>query len=232
MRRELNVYAKADGVLTVSQKEADFINELFADAKRAHVVADAESLRESPLDFTDRRGLLFLGNFRHLPNVEALQYLVRDIVPRLPQELLVRHPISIVGNDLDASLIAQCDAAQKQLLLVGWVPAIEPYLERALAMLVPLQHGAGTKRKVIQSTMVKTPCVSTAIGVEGLNLVHDRHVLVADDPDAFVAQVVRLAADRTLWQDLANAAQNVSVTAHGRDTVRRQFLEVLARVAP
>jgi GT2 family glycosyltransferase len=230
MRRELNIYATVDGVLTVSQKEADFINDLFADANRAHVVSDAESLRESPFDFNERCGFLFLGNFRHSPNVEALQYLVREIVPRLPQDLLARHPISIVGNDLDASLIPEVEAAQKHLRLVGWVPAIEPYIERSLAMLVPLQHGAGTKRKVIQSTMVKTPCVSTSVGVEGLNLVHNRHVLVADDAPSFAAQVVRLADDRVLWQKLADAALTVSAGEHAREIVRRQFLEVLARV--
>ena len=229
LQRELNAYAAADAVLAVSEKEAAFINDFFADSNRTHVVGDAESLRESPLDVQQRRGLLFLGNFRHSPNVEALTYLLRDIVPRLPGAFLEQHPISVVGNDLDASLARQC-AAARGVEPVGWVPAVEPYLERAFAMVVPLQHGAGTKRKVIQAAMAMTPCVSTSVGIEGLNLVDDRHVLVADDAETFAAQIVRLAGDRALWGRLACAARVAVDATHGRETARTQFLQVLDRL--
>ncbi len=65
--------------------------------------------------------------------------------------------------------------------LIGWVPSVQPYIERSRLAVVPLLHGAGVKRKVIQSMMAGTPVVTTPIGAEGLDLVQGEHALIASD---------------------------------------------------
>ena len=65
--------------------------------------------------------------------------------------------------------------------LVGWVPSVQPYIERSRLSVVPLLHGAGVKRKVIQSMMAGTPVVTTPVGAEGLDLVQGEHALIAAD---------------------------------------------------
>ncbi|HMD37384.1 MAG TPA: glycosyltransferase [Vicinamibacterales bacterium] len=228
MTRELNTYAAADGVLTVSQREADIVNEYFGRSDLAIAVPDAEELPQSTVGFRDRRGLLFLGNFRHTPNVDALGFLTHDIIPRLPARVLERHPISIVGNELTADVIRANGAMRDGVRLIGWVPDVAPYLERACVTLLPLRHGAGTKRKLIQAAMTGTPSVSTGIGVEGLPLRDDEHVLVADDPAAFAERIVRLVDDEPLWTRLADAGRRAAVAAHGRGVVRARFNEIVA----
>src|SRR5262245_55522339 len=98
MMRELNAYAAADAVLTVSEKEAELIND-FISRPIAYAVPDAEDFDASPVSFSDRRGMLFVGNFRHPPNVQGVQYLCQDILPIVPLEILEKHPVYIVGND-------------------------------------------------------------------------------------------------------------------------------------
>ena len=51
--------------------------------------------------------------------------------------------------------------------MVGWVPSVLPYLNRARVTVIPLLYGAGTKRKLIQALMAGTPSVSTAVGIPG-----------------------------------------------------------------
>ena len=63
--------------------------------------------------------------------------------------------------------------------LVGWVPSVQPYIERSRLSAVPLLHGAGVKRKVIQSMMAGTPVVTTPVGAEGLDLMQGEHALIA-----------------------------------------------------
>jgi hypothetical protein len=101
MKRELNTYAAADAVWTVSQKEADLINDLVGDRTLAYAVPDSEDLAPSTLPFEQRKGILFIGNFRHEPNVDAVEYLCKDIVPQLDPSILAEHPVYIVGNALD-----------------------------------------------------------------------------------------------------------------------------------
>ena len=226
-QRELSVYSRADAVLAVSGSEAETIGELTARPAHVRVVPDAESFAPSTIPFDERRGLLFLGNFRHHPNVDALEYLMRAIVPLLPPALLARHPISVVGTDLTDAVIDRCAARHDGVRLVGWVPQVQPYIEHARVMVAPLTYGAGTKRKLIQSAMIGTPAVSTSIGVEGLPLRDHAHVLVADSAAAFAAAIDRLVADRELWERLATAGREAIRATHDREVVRRQFNVVI-----
>jgi glycosyltransferase involved in cell wall biosynthesis len=229
MVREINAYAAADGVLTVSQKEADFINDLTGDPRLAHYVPDSDDLSLSPFSFSERKGILFVGNFWHPPNVDALEFLFAEVLPRLEPDLLARHPLFVVGNGLTERIRALGEG-RGDVRMVGWVPAVIPYLQRARVSVVPLRYGAGTKRKMIQALMVGTPSVSTSIGTEGLGIRHGEEVLVADDAEGFAAGVDRLLRDEELWQKLARQGRECILQAHGKETGRRRFFGALAAV--
>jgi glycosyltransferase involved in cell wall biosynthesis len=220
MVRELNVYAAAEMVLTVSQKEADLINDFLADPAKAHALPDMEELPRSPVPFQDRRGILFIGNYRHPPNVEAVQYLFDEIVPRLDSRLLEIHPLYVVGNAMTED-IAELGGAVAGARMVGWVPSVLPYFNQVRISIVPLTYGAGTKRKIIETLSIGTPCVSTSIGVEGLDVRHGEHALVADDPETFAASIERLLEDEELWHHLASHGRDHVVGPHGSEVVRR-----------
>lgn len=228
MIRELNVYAAADAVLTVSQKEADMINDFVADQNLAYAVPDTEDLSPSPLSFAERQGLLFVGNFRHPPNVQAVEWMCKEILPRVPQDLLAKHPAYIVGNGVNETQIDF--GCLKNVMMIGWVPSVMPYLQSARISVIPLLYGAGTKRKLMQSLMVGTPCVSTSIGVEGLNLEDGVHVLVADDPAKFARAIERLLTDEELWQKFKLDGRSHILAAHGRETVGACFDSVLGQI--
>ena len=85
MIKELNTYASADAVLTVSQKEADLIGDMTGDDTLAFAIPDCEEPQAPLLAPEKRKGLVFVGNFEHPPNVEALQYFCEQILPRLPE---------------------------------------------------------------------------------------------------------------------------------------------------
>ncbi len=221
MRRELNVYAGADAVLTVSAKEAGWIDDLVGRPGHALCVPLMEDAAGPSRGFEERRGLVFLANFRHPPNVDALAFLA-EVVSRLDAGLLARHPLSIVGNALELGLLGGL-AEHPRVHAVGWVPAVEPYLERARLSLVPLRHGAGTKGKVIQSLLAGTPCVSTSIGIEGLDVQDGRQVVVAEEPAAFAAAIARLLDDATAWNALSPLGRAAVETGHGSAVVRERF---------
>jgi glycosyltransferase involved in cell wall biosynthesis len=228
MRRELNAYASADAVLTVSRKEADLIND-FVGKPLAHPIPDKEDGSASLTPFAERKGMLFVGNFRHPPNVQAVEYLCRDILPKLPPAILEEHPVYIVGNDPNETILNCCEK-RNGVRLVGWAPSLLPYLQRVRLSLIPLLYGAGTKRKLMQSLMAGTPAVSTSVGMEGFDLEDDRHVLVADTAMAFAGSIVRLINDEDLWQRLAKDGLEFVKTRHGGDLVFAKFSRVLAEL--
>jgi glycosyltransferase involved in cell wall biosynthesis len=212
MRRELNMYAAADGVLAVSEKEADLINNFVSRPDHAYTVPLMEKLAPSNVDFENRNGILFIGNLRHTPNQQALEFLCEKIMPLISQASQAQHPLYLVGNGLSHnSFTYRKDLPNVRI--VGWVPSLIPYLQKARITVVPLLNGAGTKTKLIQALTVGTPTVTTNIGAEGLNLTDHQEVLIADNPEDFAQSMETLLVDKELWQQLSTKGrQHIRIT--------------------
>ena len=226
MRGEINTYAAADAVLTVSLKESSYINDLTGEPLLAHPVADSEALEISRVGFATRDGIVMIGCYQHPPNVQAAAWLCREILPLLPEPLRSKVPVYIVGSALDDT-VRNYGRGLSNVRMVGWVPSILPYLERARVSVVPLRYGAGTKRKMIQALMAGTPTVSTSIGAEGFQLRDGEHVLIADEPSRFAAAIARLYEDHQLWRRLQLAGHAQVTEHHSAAVARSQFLEVV-----
>ena len=226
--REINTYQTADAVLTVSRKEADLVGEILS-RRKAFVVPDCESLELSDVPLRDRRGILFVGCFRHTPNADAIEYLCRDILPLVDDRIRAAHPVQIVGDGLSDDVRRHADG-MSDVRLIGWVPSVIPYFERARLTILPLRYGAGTKRKLLQALMVGTPAVSTSIGAEGFGLTSGDEVLIADEPFTFAAGISRLAEDDRVWRRLARRGRAHMRQRHGREACRNALKEVLDAV--
>jgi glycosyltransferase involved in cell wall biosynthesis len=226
--RELNTYNAVDAVLAVSDKERDLLADFLGD-DRVFTLPLAEEIERSPYPLADRRGMYFVGNFRHLPNREAVEHLARDVLPLLDPGLLARHPLTVLGNWLDRVEL-DVDPTAPGVRLVGWVPTVTPYVERSRIGVVPLLHGAGVKGKVIQSMMAGTPVVTTPVGAEGLDLVQGQHALIATDAADLAAGITRLLTDDDLWHRLADAGAAHMDQRHGVDLVERRFGEIVEQV--
>jgi glycosyltransferase involved in cell wall biosynthesis len=225
--RELNTYAAADAVLTVSEKEASLVNDVLGDRGAAYAVPDYEVARPSSLPFEDRKGIVFVGNFNHPPNVDAVEFLYDEVLPLIDTDILKEHPIYIVGNAPPRSVLRYGDESP-YVEVVGWVPSVNVYLQKALMSVVPVRYGAGTKRKLLQTYMAGTPAVSTSIGVEGLNLRHGREALVADDAAGLARSIKRLARDKAVWERLVRRGGDQIASVHGREAVRARLHDALA----
>ncbi len=229
MRRELNVYAAAQAVMTVSAKETDLLNDLLGSAGHARLVPLMEDLAFSTRPFDERQGVLFIGNFRYEPNLDAARYFFNEVLPALPLEVRQTQPLYVVGNALNEE-VAQLAQGWPNSRVVGWVPSLLPYLQTVRATVVPLRYGAGTKTKLIQALTVGTPSVSTRIGAEGLDLKDRREVLLADHPAEFAAALAELVQDRVLWERLHQEGHRHIIAIHGREVVQTSFNQLIETV--
>jgi glycosyltransferase involved in cell wall biosynthesis len=224
---ELNTYDQADALLTVSDKERDLLDDFLG--KQAFTLPLVEDVPRSPHPVDARRGMMFVGNFRHLPNCEAVEHLCGEVLPLVDKSLLARHPFTVLGSWLD-QVSLDVDPASPGVDLVGWVPSVRPYLERSRISVVPLRHGAGVKGKVIQSMMAYTPVVTTPIGAEGLDLVQGEHALIGSDATDLAAGITRLLTDDPLWERLARQGADHVDARHRPDVLGPRFIEIVEAV--
>jgi glycosyltransferase involved in cell wall biosynthesis len=106
---------------------------------------------------------------------------------------------------------------------VGFVPDVAPYFESCRLFVAPLRFGAGMKGKVGQSMSHGLPVVATSIGVEGMGLRHEKHVLIANATQHFAAAVARLYNDENLWNSLSRESFSHLEANYSVVAVRKQM---------
>jgi glycosyltransferase involved in cell wall biosynthesis len=74
----------------------------------------------------------------------------------------------------------------------GWVPDTKPHIANAAVCIVPLWFESGTRYKILEAGLLRTPVVSTSLGAEGLIIEDEIDLLIADQPEHFAQQVVRV----------------------------------------
>ena len=221
---ELEVIARSDATIVVSVVEQAL---LARDAPGAHVeiLSNLHQLSGSGAAFAQRHDLVFVGGFRHPPNVDAVYWFVRSVFPLVRQRLPdVR--FHCIGGDVVAEI--QALANEENVVIHGHVADIAPYMEGCRIALAPLRYGAGVKGKVNLSMAHGQPVVATSCAVEGMHLNDGHDVLVADSAADFAAAIIRLYSDEALWTTLrdngrTNVSRHFSLDA-ARDTVRKLFL--------
>ncbi|MDQ3494464.1 MAG: glycosyltransferase [Pseudomonadota bacterium] len=222
-KRELDVIARSDMTLVVSEAERELLGQ-DAPQARVEVLSNLHEIAGPGLSFDQRRDLVFVGGFRHPPNVDAVRWFVAEVFPRIRQHLpsVVFH---CIGGDVPNAIQALAHA--EGVVVHGHVADITPYMDGCRIALAPLRYGAGVKGKINLSMAHGQPVVATTCGIEGMHLVDGRDVLVADDAGAFADAAVRLYGDEGLWHRLSvNGLDNVSTHFSmdaARDVVRRLF---------
>lgn len=191
-RNELSVYAGADVVITVTDADAEILHREVPNI-RTFTVPNIHPLQEITVGSASTgKSLIFIGSFTHEPNIDAMRYFCKDVLPIIAEaEPQVR--LRIVGNAPTPEVL---QLASERVEVLGYVPETRPFLEASAISIAPLRFGGGMKGKIGEAMSFGLPVVTTSVGIEGFGLVPGEHVLVADDARSFADAVIRLLRDR------------------------------------
>jgi O-antigen biosynthesis protein len=156
----------------------------------------------TPSAYGERKGLLFVGGFAHLPNRDAVHWFLNEVYPLIQMDSS-NLEITIAGNaPPDEIKSRECD----QVVVTGRVSEEElrALYNRAKVIVAPLRVGAGVKGKVVESLRMGVPVVTTSIGIQGLPG-YENAIAVADDPADFAKAVLDLLRDESLWRSRREA---------------------------
>jgi O-antigen biosynthesis protein len=203
---ERSLVGLVDQVWVVSEPEAEVLRE--ADPSTNVAVVPNVHRAEPPGPPHDaREGLLFVGNYAHDPNRDAVDWLVGEILPRVRQDI-GDVAVTLVGSRVTPEVEALAGGG---VSVAGWLPTLEGMYRRSRVFVAPLRYGAGMKGKVGEACAYGLPVVTTSVGAEGMELVEGEDVLIADDAETFAAAVARAYQDAELWGRLAaNARRSVA----------------------
>ncbi len=208
-QEELATYREADGVYLCSAADQRRLLDQVPGVRTLVIpnAADVEYYQPRATDPPpDARTIVFFGHLSYFPNVDGVTYFVQEIWPRVA-EVHPKARLKIIGVQPSQSLKA---LVRPGIELTGFVPDLRPHLAEAAVVVVPLRLGGGTRLKIVEAMAMGKAIVSTKLGVEGIDAVPGRHLLVEDGPAAFADAVSQLLAQPRLAARLGQSARRLA----------------------
>jgi glycosyltransferase involved in cell wall biosynthesis len=224
-RMERAGFQVADTVIAITPDEAEQIILRVPEIRKPIIIPNIHSPGAKVTSSKTRAGLLFIGHYLHTPNEDAVCHFVSEIYPLIERQI-PGIEFTILGSSITEKVKA---LATDAIHAVGYVEDAEPYFAKAKVFVAPLRYGAGMKGKLGQALSFGLPIVSTSVGAEGMSFVNERHLLVADDPEAFATAVVRLYTDNDLWQRISAAGQDHLLKNFSESAIKPTIATLLER---
>jgi ribosomal-protein-alanine acetyltransferase len=158
------------------------------------------------------RKLLFIGSFRHFPNIVAFRFLTEEILPLVPSvELTV-----VAGPEAWLHWAHHTGTLKPRgdFRILEFVADVRPLYHEANVVVVPTLESAGTNVKVMEAMAMERAVISTSSGCTGLGVEHGVNIWIADTPEEFAAGIAKLLEDGTLRAKIAKG---------GRGLVEKRF---------
>ncbi|CAI08553.1 glycosyltransferase [Aromatoleum aromaticum] len=209
------------------------------DAERLHNVGSAATICVVPNSLPDvtalplrpasgEVNLLFLGTMTYQPNEDAALFLIGKILPLIKVQAKGTLALEIVGRGPSSAIRAL--AEDPAVTVTGGVDSVEPCYERADIVIAPIRFGGGTRIKILEALAYCRPVVSTSIGAEGLDLVPERDILIADTPVEFANACLRLMEDEALRNRIAQSGRKRFEELYEAQTVQAKMIRDLQTI--
>jgi glycosyltransferase involved in cell wall biosynthesis len=205
---ESDIWRRVDTVYYPSPDECRYVRSRLdagheVDVRVLPVFGFASFDEPSTLSPQGRSGVLFVGGFRHSPNVDGILWFAHDIWPAIASASPGSR-LTVVGSRPPPEILA---LASETIKVRGFIPddALERAYRSARVAIAPLRFGAGMKGKVAEAMRFGVPMVTTGVGAQGLADAGDA-LLISDDAGGQGELVLRLLRDDRLWGSTAAAA--------------------------
>ena len=221
---QLKIAKEVDQVILVSETEAQDYNQQL-EINKASVVWVEYEPKEIYIDWKESKGLIFVGGFRHLPNLEGIEWFADKVLPML-NELGLRAPIRVVGSGLNTQKIAELES--KGLQILGGVEDLETIYKQSRIAIVPLLNGAGRKGKVGEALSFGIPIVSTSVGIDGFRDIKSSGVVVTDSPAEMARAIFGLHENYELWKQASELGKEYCASNLSSRAIRNKISQLIS----
>jgi ribosomal-protein-alanine acetyltransferase len=198
LRFERRALRRVKRVVVMSEKDRQL-----SGCPHATVIPNGVDLsRYMPTPEPDTRRVLFIGSFRHFPNVLAFKFLIEQVWERIPNAEL-----TVVAGPNPELHYSRMDSLPGNVRMLDFVADVRPLYEESNIAVVPTLVSAGTNIKVMEAMAMQRAVVSTFSGCDGLGLTHGESIWIADGPENFAQGLIELLNDAPRRKAIAAAGR-------------------------
>jgi glycosyltransferase involved in cell wall biosynthesis len=219
-KREIASILRCDLSLMISEFEMDLLTTTFKIDKALlyYLPFLLEPITVTTFDklpsFENRKDFIFIGNFLHEPNWNAVQYL-KEIIWPLIRKQLPQAVLNIYGA-YPSQKVLQLHQPKEGFLVKGRAPKAQEVVSGACVVLAPLRFGAGVKGKLIEAMHCGTPSVTTTIGAESMRGDLPWNGFITDNPQVFADEAVQLYNDKKRWLEAQHNGLDIINQRHSK----------------
>ncbi len=225
---QLKIANEVDHIILVSEVEAQEFNKQSKTNLASVVWAEYEP-QKNELEWNNTNGLIFIGGFRHLPNLEGIQWFADKVLPLL-NDLGFSAPVRVIGSGLDTLKMAELSS--KGLQMLGGLDDISAIYEQSRIAIVPLLTGAGRKGKVGEALSYGIPIVSTSVGTEGFTDTINSGMIVADTPTEMAKAIYELHENLELWNSASRLGKDYCKSNLSSMAMRKDISQLISVELP
>jgi Glycosyl transferases group 1 len=221
-KREIASILRCDISLMISEYEMELLQTVFKiDSNLLYYLPllleqiDASTIQKLP-SFEERQNFVFIGNFLHEPNWNAVQYLKETIWPLIRKQM--PEAILQIYGAYPSQKVLQLNQPKEGFYIMGRVDDAQEVVRNARLVLAPLRFGAGIKGKLLEAMQFGTPSITTTIGAESMFGYLPWNGFITDDVEVFAEKAVELYQDKNIWQ---KAQEN------GFEIIQKRYLKSL-----
>src|ERR1051326_4746680 len=220
LRYEVLATRRFDRVVTMTEEDAAYLRSYSPDLdiRAIPIGVDPEEYRPEASDASTPIKVLFVGNFRHTPNVEAARFVLTEIAPFFPQIAFV----------LSGANLAQDFNAAPNVLFPGYVPDLRSLYQRPNTIFIaPLFSGTGQRVKLLEAFSMACPVITTPIAAFGYPISPCGEALIANSAAEFRDALARLVASEDLRSRLGMAGREMILKHLDWSQIAPRLLEVV-----
>jgi sugar transferase (PEP-CTERM/EpsH1 system associated) len=206
---ENRMVRRYDRCIVVSDKDRQTIGH--PNAVTIPLGIDTDLFRPPEGEKKPGRVIAFTGNMGYFPNRNAISWFLEHCWPLVLEEVPDAQ-LKIAGPDPGTGIKKYHDG--KRVHVTGFVESMPKVLQEARAAIAPMRSGSGMQFKILEAMACGVPVAATSMGLGSIPAEHDKHILLADEPESFARHCVKLLTDDSLRERIGNA---------GLDMVRRNF---------
>jgi glycosyltransferase involved in cell wall biosynthesis len=228
-KREIASILRCDLSLMISEFEMELLETVFkVDSALLYYLPfllgpiDESSIQKLP-SFEERENFVFIGNFLHEPNWNAVQFLKESIWPLIRKQL----PESnlLIYGAYPSQKVLQLHKPAEGFIVKGRAADAEEVIKSGKVVLAPLRFGAGVKGKLIEAMQCGTPSITTSIGAESMHGDLPWNGFIVDEVIDFAHAAVRLCQDKILWLNAQKKGVAIINQRYSKDLFESDFIK-------
>ncbi|MDD2412830.1 MAG: glycosyltransferase family 4 protein [Bacteroidales bacterium] len=224
-RFELKILNKADGILSITEQDAQFFREQnvqtpitglpFGINLKSIKIAQRNTKTEKP-------SLFFIGSLNWQPNLEGIEWFLKEVWNR-PDFDFSEYELHIAGRHTPSHLY---EFANERTVIHGEVDDALQFMANHDVMIVPLWSGSGVRIKIIEAFLMEKAVISTSVGAEGLNYTNGTDVFIADDASSFSNSIHALLKDAENCKKIGTNARKLISDFHNNELIINKLIDI------